>query len=558
MVEKNNSKKKTELTQEHKVLFKNTFYSYLYSYGSYVFSLINSFIIARLITIDLWGYLILAISITGIISIFLTFLPPGLESSLNYYLAVYKAQQQKKKMKSLIKYAIYQRFIFVILVLIISLVIFYGFSAMFISLNNYVYLLFILSPLILNGGFGPVLTGINRGFDMFKTMFYLLVIQYTINIGLLIIVGFFLKPNTIDQIAYIHLFSIMIPLIVNAVLILIKYINLEEGKDIQGLTFKQCVKMNLGYGTYFTLGSSFVNIWERLKTMLVGNFENSIWVTGYDLSNNYSIVPLKAISALKDPLVVSFSRLYSDGKDNQVKKIFNSALYYTSFFFMLGIGIFYFLSDFFLIFVYQPNYLMFSLLIKILLLSTIFKLLGPQINSLIYATKKVKFEPIYRISTILIEAIPFIIGLLVYGIIGAIIFIVISSIVNFIIRLILCEKMFKIPLNLKKVLILFICFFSSLGIVILLKMLFLDFLNYQLLKMFNLLFFEELEIIPIVFFIMIFILSMIVMKVFSYEDILILENLFEKNKRAYKFLKKFKFLLLIFNKQKKKDDNESK
>ncbi len=57
------SEAETELPDEHdeyKKLATNTFFSFLINYGSHFFTFIYSFLLARLITDDIWEFLIIA------------------------------------------------------------------------------------------------------------------------------------------------------------------------------------------------------------------------------------------------------------------------------------------------------------------------------------------------------------------------------------------------------------------------------------------------------------------------------------------------------------------
>ena len=67
-LEGNNQKR--NIKQEPKILAKNTFFTYITKYGNLIFSLIMSFIMARIINKEDWGILIMANSIILIIVLF--------------------------------------------------------------------------------------------------------------------------------------------------------------------------------------------------------------------------------------------------------------------------------------------------------------------------------------------------------------------------------------------------------------------------------------------------------------------------------------------------------
>ena len=101
-------------SNEYKNFASNTFYSFLISYGSLFFMFVNSFLLARLISDESWGFLILAQSYITIIVIITSLLPPGLNYALNYYIPRYIVLKQESRIKSLIKNAIITKLAFLI------------------------------------------------------------------------------------------------------------------------------------------------------------------------------------------------------------------------------------------------------------------------------------------------------------------------------------------------------------------------------------------------------------------------------------------------------------
>ena len=134
-------------------LARNSLYSFLNSYGTFIFSIITFIFMARLISDVEWGYLILANTYILIILLILSFLPPGLGPSLNYYFPRYLVQNDFSQLKSHIKYVIYIKVVFIIPVFFISIMIFVFFTDIFtITLHNHTNLLLLLSPIIIITG----------------------------------------------------------------------------------------------------------------------------------------------------------------------------------------------------------------------------------------------------------------------------------------------------------------------------------------------------------------------------------------------------------------------
>ncbi|MFX0105646.1 MAG: hypothetical protein ACFE75_09155, partial [Candidatus Hodarchaeota archaeon] len=147
-----------DVKREQKKLIKGSLYSFMTNYGTQIFSLITSFFIARLITQELWGILILATSFISIAGIILSFLPPGLDFSIHYYVSVYSALNQNSKVKRVIRNSIILRVLSSIPIYLLTNMIIIIFLNFFnFKLNNYSNILFILSPMILISGLDSIL-----------------------------------------------------------------------------------------------------------------------------------------------------------------------------------------------------------------------------------------------------------------------------------------------------------------------------------------------------------------------------------------------------------------
>ncbi|GAI83682.1 unnamed protein product, partial [marine sediment metagenome] len=70
------SSKKAENSNENKNLFKNSIYSFLFMYSGIFFQIITAFLIARLITIESWGVLILSTSLITLVVVITNYFPP--------------------------------------------------------------------------------------------------------------------------------------------------------------------------------------------------------------------------------------------------------------------------------------------------------------------------------------------------------------------------------------------------------------------------------------------------------------------------------------------------
>lgn len=536
---------------ERKILLKNTFFSYLNNFSVYILSIVTSFFISRLISMDLWGFIIIAISYISIINIIVSFLPPGLNIALIYYVSRYKAANEKGQLKSVIKYSIGLKIIILIPVFIITIIFFNALSELFeINLENHINLLFIFSPLIIINQFNPIFASILQGFNKFNLVFYMNLIRYSVEIaGLFIIFSLqiFFPSVTVEQIAFITLLSFCAPFIIKFCIIARQFFSIKN-VDKGSLTFKQFFKQMFSYGTYVELGVMINNLWDSSVVQSISIFENQGLVTIYTIALNYASVPRMALLSKNQTLRVSFSRLSVTSDHDQIKKIFNLLFNYGLFLYLLLNGIFFFFSDFFLFVVYVEEYQIYAYVLKLLALVMIFNVLGAQLEALIHSTNKVNQIPKIKMYHVAISTPIFFIGIIFFGFDGMLISMFIYFFLQFLLATYLCYYMFKIKLHYRKISFLYISFSTALGVSSLLEFLFLKNLRIALFDFLHLPFLENLPIFSVLIFVLIFLIMILIFKPFSYEELQFLENIFTKDRAVYKLIKKsLKILKRLLN-----------
>ncbi|MFW9827316.1 MAG: oligosaccharide flippase family protein [Candidatus Thorarchaeota archaeon] len=534
----NNIKQNKKISRDHKLFAKNSIYSFLITYSNYFGAMVTSFLMARLVTQEAWGFLIIATSIIAIFSLVETFLPPGLGFSLNYYIPRYLALNQKNKLKSFVKTSIIIRVIVVLSTFLVSFIIFISLLDIFrISLENHVNLLIILSPIIIIEGIDKFFNEINRGFSLFNIIFILNLIKFTVNIGALLYFFLFFDIIQIEIVAIINVISITIPFLVNIFIIFRKLSKLRTTEE-KKLSFKSILKKSSIYGSQLSLHNFVNRLSNEFRIQMIPLFETTEIVTGYNLANHYREISTGSVGSLGVPLTISFSGFYALKQFDQIKKLYRILFKYSALLLLLVTGCLVFFSDFFIFLIYGSGFLKFSLLFKIVLISIIFSLQRNYFFSLLKASDKIKFLNPLSIIFSFINTFTFVIGLIFFGIIGAVILSTIGSIINFIISSILCVKLFKIKLDVLKYILIYSSFFIALTITNLLEGLVLSNFNFLILKGLNLLYFKKFNIFSLAVFSIIYIVLILIFKIFTRSDIDILGAFFNKDTFLQKNIRK--------------------
>jgi len=535
-----------KLDKQYITLAKNTFYSIFDRYGTYIFLLISSFLLARMISKEVWGFLIIATSIIGIFTLIISFIPPGLIDSLRYYIPHYRAQNKMKIVRSFILKTFFIRVIVVVGVFIISLFLFSFFKNIFaITLKNYNFLLYILSPIIIIESLHTYLIVVMYGFNLFKSVFNLVLIRNFVNISLLLFNFIFIRTIDIEVVAFINLFTNLIPFLVSTFIVALKMIKINVTPE-KGLNFKEVFEKIIKYGGVLSIQAIATGMWAQSEIQVIGLFEPPEWVTGFSISRRYSHLNSLFLSSLGYPLQYTLSTL--DYKENFLKivKIYKVVFSYSLFFLALTTGMLFFFVDFFLSFVYGDSYLIYSTLVKLIVISPVFGVLYNLYFSFLRATNQVKltlkiFSIIFPLSILL-----FCIGLFNFGIIGAAYGIIFSKVFIVFILLFFNIKMTKLKLDYLKMIFNYSIFFISLFVSFFLGDIFLNDLNYQILQFLNLQFFRYINFLQLFLFLIIFFALHIMFKTIRKSDLEYVELLFAKDKTSHKIINYFTRFLRKF------------
>ena len=525
------------ISKDHRKFAKSAFYSLFNSYGIFVFQIIISFLMARLISQESWGFLLLAMSYISIVSLILSFFPPALTFSLNYYIPRYIALNQNNKLKRMIKAGFYLKTIFALVIFFISIIIFFILEPLFTPyLLGYTHLLFLLSPLILINGLSTLLDSIYQGFFKYKLILLLTIIKFSFYISALIICLISGKTN-LELIALINLLSYLIPFLISCLIFIKIYLNIkptEEPKD----SFKKVLSKFTKYGTPLSISVFLNETWKQLQIPIISGYEPLSTITGFTISKYYSHISLTAASSFSNPLITSFSSLDVKNEHTQIVQIYNMTFKYSLFLMLLISGGLYILADFFLIFVYGESYLIYSTIVKLYLISIIFTVLGNIFVPLLNAKNKIKILPILTSINLLIMIPSFFIGLVFYGIVGAIIGLIISKFIVFLIQLLLSIKIGNVKIKINKIFFQYSIFFISLFLAVVLEEILFRGIRINLLQNLNLLFFKNLQVLGLISFLVMYFLLNILFKIFSPKEIEFIEALLSIDKFQYRVIKK--------------------
>ena len=521
---------------EYRNLATNTFFSFMFNYSSLFFTFIYSFLLARLFTDALWGLLILATSYIIIIVTITSLLPPGLNFVLNYYIPRYLVLNEKVKIKSLIRNSVIVKFSFLIPIFIISILLFNIFSYFFI--DTLVSLFFILSPLIFINNFNLIVLAINRSFNKFNYNFLFLVLKNCIHIIPLFIFFIYEINIEIEIAAWIVLISSIIPFLLNSLFVFIMVYKIKPIGNKPD-SFKKDVSKTFKYGIYI----GFTNLIERLSREAqlqgIGFVISPDVVTGFNIAINYQKLGEYSIASFHFPLLTSFTKLNTKENYEQIDMIYRVAYKITLFLLLIISGILFFSVEFVLDFVFLEARLIYSNLLRLIVLASIFQVLAIFVQSHFNAQHKVKLSLFLRIFYTSISIPLFFIGLYFFGVEEAILYgLIVGSILSMVIQIFATYKFGNIKLNIKGIILQYITFFVPLIITIFLKELIFKDATSNLIENLGLSHFKKLDFLSIGTFLILFILMNLILKTVTSSDIKYFESFLNKERFFDKYMLK--------------------
>ena len=524
---------------EYRNLATNTFYSFLMNYGSHFFTLLYSFLLARLITDENWDFLILALSYVTIIVLITNFLPPGSNYALNYYIPRYLALNKKAKIKSLIKNGILAKLMFLLPIFIISILIFHFFGDIFaINLKEKISLFYILSPLIIFNSLQFSLNAINRGLNQYKYIFIFIMIREFLYI-IPLLYFFILQINIeIELIAIFNLISVTVPFFLNLGFVLIVYSKIKTIGD-KGGSFKEDFQKTFKYGSYLGYSNLIDRFWKEAQFQGIGIFESEGAVTGYNIAWNYKDIAAYTVNSFNFPLLTSFSSLNTKEEIEKVSIIYKIANKITLFLLLIISGVLFFCVDFVIDFVFLPSRLIYGNFLRLLVLASIFKFLDAYVQTLLGSQNKSKITLLLKVIYMSYSIPLFFIGLIYFGVEGAIILgLIMGNIISLIIQIIATYKIADIKLNVKKIVFQYLTFFVPLGITLILEEMILKDASFKIIQNLGLLLFSNFDFLSVGVFLILFILINLILKTVSSTDITYFETLFDKNRFFGKIMHK--------------------
>jgi len=397
-------------------IIKGNFFTLVKTYYSFFISLSSNFIIARILSPEDWGYLLLGLYTITIPTLIIAYFPPAANLMLNQLIPQYFFKNMKNKLKSLISSIFFTK----IIVSSISWVIFFLIFLINVNRGIFFQICIILSPIIILNIFQDLLINSLRGFHKFGKATAIILVQLTSLLVSYIIIFLINPPNPLIAISYSNLFSYLFSTIIGLIF-LVKFPTKSDRKN-KLINLREIFTISKDYGIYPEISSTLSNGANLLNQYFLFYFGAPDFITYYKISQNSVNFSLEAAGTLSTPYLPIFSELSIKKQYKKMEDILYKIVKYNGLIQCILTALIFFYIDVYISIIYTEVYLSITIFIQILLFQGFGHLVGNNLNIILFSMNKQKIafkRDMYFLS--LKISLSFI-GIYFFGFIGFIVF----------------------------------------------------------------------------------------------------------------------------------------
>ena len=341
------------MSKFHKKIIESSAFGFLDVYVSFIFTLIYTFYIAHLLSPELWGQLILALSFINFATLLCNFYPPAVEATLQYYIPKLSNTDEKKSHLRKYIFHVYK------LKLISSIIAFIGYILIFSFSNldpTLLLIIFTLSPLILFGVLNNINVSILIGFQKFKSTFIISLVNSVAMTVILTIIFIFPLGNVVFLVSLTHVLSGLAPFIVASIMAipLIPKRNMTlTSTESEEFLFKSQTK----YGLNLVIAGLIVQVATLFMNFTFLNFGLVEYITYLSICNGVVNIILKFSGSDRSKFLSIFSDVHDKEDTSRFERIFYQMFKLLAILLGLIAAAIFFFTDVYVLLIYSEIYL---------------------------------------------------------------------------------------------------------------------------------------------------------------------------------------------------------
>ena len=401
------------MSEDQRKIVRSGTFSLFTIYSTFLLSLLNTILMARLLSPENWGILLFALTVISTASFFCTFFPPGVEGTLQYYVPLFKQDKDDNSLRNFIFHAYKTRLCLMIFVFIIFHLIIY-----FLNLNMLItQSLIIISPMIIIAVLQNLNNSLLLAFQKFKKVFiinFLNPIIYVIGNLIIYLEGL---NNPLILIAFIYVFSSSISCFFSIIYI-IRVIPRKRTGSTKSTSSIQNIKyrdIHTKYGLYLTLSGITSNVIGFITTSLFLVFGVIAYITFLTICYTFIEFAENFSGSAKG----SFTSIFSEIKIKKGSHEFKTLIYqinkYLLFSVSLIVGILFFFMEIIIVLIYTEIYLFVILGIQLFLISAFPRVITRNLLIISHSTNRTKLNFYLKVFQSFGNLIVTIIALIFFG-----------------------------------------------------------------------------------------------------------------------------------------------
>ncbi len=401
------------MNQLEKKVVESTIFNLIIQYAKFFLGIIDSYLLARVLTPNDWGILLLSLSLVNTVIFFCNFFPPAGEGTMKYYIPQIINKKNEKSIE--IRYFIFHIF----KIRIISLIVIYILYLVFIFIFNFDLTLFqlflILSPLIFFNIIQTLNISVYQAFQKFRLVFYVGILQKMIyTAGLLFL--FILKlDNSLVFLAYLHLLMAFV-IFLFSIIYVIPLIppKSKNEKDNESIKKKEFYSLYKKFGVYLMLAGIISQIIIFTRNFMFLNFGLVVYITYFMICENSVKFSQSFAGSERSPYLSIFSSLDLKHDEEKFRNLLYQIYKYLMVFLCITIGIMLFYVELYVLVIYSELYVSMIVSVQIFLFTAFSKLVLRNLMVITKATNNTKMnfyisivQGIFGLSIILLVVLYF-------------------------------------------------------------------------------------------------------------------------------------------------------
>ena len=437
------------MSKVQKKIIESSSFGVLNVYVSFILGILGTFIIARIISPEEWGFLLLCFSFIGVAVFFSSIFPPGAEGSIAYYIPHLKSENGNKNLeiRKFIFHIYKTRLLSCCIVYIIFLIVITFFIQSDLLLFQ---ITLILSPKIFILIIQNLNISVYLAFQKFKLVFFCNILNViTVTLGYLIIVLMqFTQPLLI--ITFINLLSSIIPVVVSIFFLIPLIPSKIENDPFTHTSYnKNFYKLHKTYGIYLFITGIFAHIKNLTVNLLFLHFGAVSYITYFSICDKAESQTLDFSGSNRSTYTSIFTEINYQKNPEEFKKSFFQLFKYISLVVcLIGAFLFFFMETYITI-VYSEIYLIILIGVQFSLFAAFSRLINRNLLLIVYSTNHNEISSIFSLIQMVFGISSTLIGLLFFDFLTIVIFNLISTYLLSIIFMSLINKKIDFKLKIK-------------------------------------------------------------------------------------------------------------